>query len=78
MEKFIPRRTWENTGIKKIIDAEGVDLIITNGPMGQEKLKKPLKVIAGTDRVPIEAYCASFFGLKPQDVMAIRKAHEYF
>ena len=57
--------------------ADSTEFVTTNGPMGPGKLKRPLKVIAGTDRVAIESYCASFFGLKPENVIAIQKAYEH-
>ena len=57
--------------------ADSTEFITTNGPMGPGKLKRPLKVIAGTDRVAIESYCASFFDLKPKNVIAIQKAYEH-
>ena len=57
--------------------SDSTEFIITNGPMGPGKLKRPYKVVAGTDRVAIEAYCASFFGLNPRNVLGIQKAHEH-
>ncbi len=58
-----------------IIDA--TEFIVTNGPNGPGKLLKPLKVIAGTDRVAIETYCATLFGYNPEDIVAIKKAYEH-
>ncbi|UCG53752.1 MAG: DUF362 domain-containing protein [Candidatus Latescibacterota bacterium] len=58
-----------------IVDA--TEFIITNGPFGPGKLHKPLKVIAGTDRVAIDSYCAALWGLNPKDIIAINKAHEH-
>ncbi|UCG27540.1 MAG: DUF362 domain-containing protein [Bacteroidales bacterium] len=57
--------------------ADSTEFVITNGPMGPGRLKTPMKVIAGTDRVAIDSFCASFFGLKPENVIAIRKAYEH-
>jgi uncharacterized protein (DUF362 family) len=57
--------------------ADSTEFVTTNGPMGPGILKRPQKVIAGTDRVAIDAYCASFFGLKPSNVIAIKKAFEH-
>lgn len=57
--------------------ADSTEFVTTNGPMGPGRLKKPQKVIAGTDRVAIESYCASFFGLVPENVIAIKKAYEH-
>jgi uncharacterized protein (DUF362 family) len=57
-----------------IVDA--TEIIATNGPMGPGELLKPMKVVAGVDRVAVDAYCAGLLGLKPMDVVAIRKAAE--
>jgi len=58
-----------------IIDA--TEFITTNGPHGPGKLLKPQKVIAGTDRVAIETYCAKLFGYNPKDITVINKAYEH-
>ena len=58
-----------------IVDA--TEFIIENGPFGPGKLLKPQKVVAGTDRVAIDAYCATLFGYKPNDIVAIARAHEH-
>lgn len=58
-----------------IVDA--TEFIITNGPFGPGKLHRPLKVVAGTDRVAIDAYCSTLWGLNPADLIAITKAHEH-
>jgi uncharacterized protein (DUF362 family) len=57
-----------------IVDA--TELIRTNGPMGPGELIKPLKVIAGVDRVAVDAYCATLLGLKGEEIHMIRKAYE--
>lgn len=58
-----------------IIDA--TEFIITNGPMGPGELLKPFKVIAGTDRVAVDAYCATLLGHNPNNIIAIKKAYEH-
>ena len=58
-----------------IVDA--TEFIITNGPFGPGELIKPAKVVAGTDRVAIDAYCASLWGLKAADIGTIRYAHAH-
>ncbi len=58
-----------------IVDA--TEFLITNGPSGPGKLSRPRKVLAGTDRVAIDAYCATLFGLKPQDVIAVNRAYAH-
>jgi uncharacterized protein (DUF362 family) len=42
---WLPRRHWENTGIKKVIDEEGTQLVITNSR--DETLFKPVPVPKG-------------------------------
>ena len=51
--------------------------IITNGPFGPGELFTPHKVIAGTDRVAIDAYCCSLWGLDPEEIVAIDRAHKH-
>ncbi len=58
-----------------IVDA--TEFIITNGPFGPGELHKPLKIIAGTDRVAIDAYCCTLWGLTPTDIVAINRAHDH-
>ena len=67
-----------NTIIKDhlwIVDA--TEFITTNGPGGPGKLIKPQKVIAGTDRVAIDAYCCSLWGLKGEDIIAMKQAYDH-
>lgn len=58
-----------------IVDA--TEFITTNGPFGPGELIKPRKVIAGTDRVAIDSYCSTLWGLNGADIIHIRKAHEH-
>jgi uncharacterized protein (DUF362 family) len=58
-----------------IVDA--TEFIITNGPFGPGKLFKPQKVIAGTDRVAIDAYCSTLWGLNPLEIFMIQKANQH-
>lgn len=67
-----------NTVVKPhlcIVDA--TEFITTNGPFGPGELIKPQKVIAGTDRVAIDAYCCSLWGLDAGDIIMINKAKEH-
>ena len=57
-----------------IVDA--TEFISTNGPFGPGELLKPGKVVAGTDRVAVDAYCASLLGLKAEDIIQIVRASE--
>ncbi len=56
-----------------IVDA--TEFITTNGPFGPGKLIKPQKVVAGTDRVAIDAYCCSLWKLEARNIIMINKAH---
>jgi len=58
-----------------IVDA--TEFVSTNGPMGPGKLLKPQKVIAGTDRVAIDTYCATLFNYNPKDIVLLKKAYEH-
>jgi uncharacterized protein (DUF362 family) len=58
-----------------VVDA--TELITTNGPFGPGELIRPHKIIAGTDRVAIDAYCCGLWGLNPQDIKTITKAYEH-
>lgn len=58
-----------------IVDA--TEFIITNGPFGPGELIKPKKVIAGTDRIAIDSYCCQLWGLKPEDIVMIKKGFEH-
>jgi uncharacterized protein (DUF362 family) len=58
-----------------IVDA--TEFITTNGPFGPGELIKPKKVIAGTDRVAMDAYCCTLWGLKPEDIIVLHKAYEH-
>jgi uncharacterized protein (DUF362 family) len=57
-----------------IVDA--TEFITTNGPFGPGKLLNPKEVIAGTDRVAIDAYCCSLWGLRGEDIFTIKKAYD--
>jgi uncharacterized protein (DUF362 family) len=58
-----------------VVDA--TEFITTNGPFGPGKLIKPQKVIAGTDRVAVDAYCTTLWGLEAKDIIMINKAYEH-
>jgi uncharacterized protein (DUF362 family) len=58
-----------------IVDA--TEFIITNGPMGPGEIIKPQKVVAGQDRVAMDAYCSTLWGLKPEDIFQIKMAYEH-
>jgi uncharacterized protein (DUF362 family) len=67
-----------NTIIKDhlcIVDA--TEFITTNGPGGPGFIIRPQKVVAGTDRVAIDAYCCSLWGLKGENIIAIKQAYDH-
>jgi len=49
-----------------VVDA--TEFITTNGPFGPGELLKPRQVVAGTDRVAVDAYCCTLWGLKPAEI----------
>ncbi len=57
-----------------VVDA--TEFITTNGPFGPGELAKPQKIVAGKDRVAIDAYCASLWGLKGEDIYMIKLGSE--
>jgi uncharacterized protein (DUF362 family) len=67
-----------NTVIKPdlcIVDA--TEFIITNGPFGPGKLHTPQKVVAGTDRVAVDSYCCTLWGLEARNIFTIVAAYEH-
>jgi uncharacterized protein (DUF362 family) len=67
-----------NTILKPALNiVDATEIITTNGPMGPGELAKPMKIVAGRDRVAIDAYCAkAILGLDPGKIASIRKASE--
>jgi uncharacterized protein (DUF362 family) len=57
-----------------VVDA--TEFITTNGPFGPGELTKPQKIIAGVDRVAIDAYCTTLWGLMGEDIHAIKLGFE--
>ncbi|MCU0287782.1 MAG: DUF362 domain-containing protein [Acidobacteria bacterium] len=67
-----------NTIIKPslcIVDA--TEFITSNGPFGPGNLVKPQKVVAGTDRVALDSYCCTLWGLDAKDIFTIVAAYEH-
>jgi len=56
-----------------VVDA--TEFIITNGPMGPGEITRPQKVIAGVDRVALDAYCTTLWDIEAKDIIAITHAH---
>lgn len=57
-----------------VLDATRI--LLTNGPKGPGQTKDPKKVVAGVDPVAVDAFGATLFDLKPEDIGHIRLAHE--
>ncbi len=56
---------------------DGTEVITTNGPSGPGRLIKPQKVFAGTDRVALDVHGANLIGLRGEEILATRMAHEH-
>jgi len=66
-----------NTVVKPTLNiVDATEIIRTNGPMGPGELIKPLKVIAGVDRVAVDSYCTTLLGMKGENIIMIKKAYE--
>ena len=66
-----------NTAVKPtlcVVDA--TEFIITNGPMGPGEIIKPQQVIAGVDRVAIDALCTTLWDIRAADIIQITEAHK--
>ncbi len=61
----------------KLSLVDATEYITTNGPFGPGEIRKSQFVVAGTDRVAIDAYCTILMGMAPEDIIMIRKAHEH-
>lgn len=59
-----------------LILVDATEVITTNGPVGPGDMAKPLRVVAGTDPVAIDAYCTTLLGFDPSRVFILKKGHE--
>jgi uncharacterized protein (DUF362 family) len=57
-----------------VVDA--TEFITTNGPSGPGEISRPNQIVAGTDPVAIDAFCAKYLNLNPADIGMIQKAEE--
>ena len=48
----------------------------TNGPSGSGNLSRLNKVVAGTDRVAVDAFCCRYLSLEPEKELMIKKSYE--
>jgi uncharacterized protein (DUF362 family) len=56
---------------------DGMEMLTTNGPCGPGRLIRPQRVFAATDAVAADVYGANLLGLRGQEILATRMAHEH-
>lgn len=56
---------------------DGMEMLTTNGPSGPGNLIRPQRVFASTDAVAADVYGADLLGLRGEEVLATRMAHEH-
>jgi uncharacterized protein (DUF362 family) len=67
-----------NTIVKPALNlVDATEFITTNGPFGPGEIIKPRKVVAGVDRVAVDAYCSTLWGLKGEDIVMIKRGQEH-
>jgi uncharacterized protein (DUF362 family) len=67
-----------NTVIKPtLLVVDATEFITTNGPFGPGQLAKPLTVVAGVDRIAVDGYCTTLWGMKPEDIVMIKRGYEH-
>jgi len=67
-----------NTVVKPALNlVDATEFITTNGPFGPGEIIKPKKVVAGVDRVAIDAYCAALWGLRAEEIVMIKRGEEH-
>lgn len=59
-----------------VIVCDVTEVITTNGPSGPGEIVKPMRVVAGTDPVAVDVYCAQQIGFDPERVISIQKGYE--
>lgn len=59
-----------------VIVCDVTEVITTNGPSGPGEIVKPMRVVAGTDPVAVDLYCAQQIGFDPERVISIQKGYE--
>ena len=60
-----------------LIVADATTILTSNGPFGPGDIATPQQVIAGTDRVAIDAYGATLLGLEGPQVAMIERSHRH-
>lgn len=59
-----------------LIIMDAMEVLTSGGPRGPGKTVSPQKIVVGTDRVAVDAYCAPIQGFTPEDSIQIRAAAE--
>ena len=60
-----------------LIIMDGMEVITARGPVGPGPVTRPNKIIAGFDRVAIDAYAVPIQGVDPADSVQIKGAYEH-
>jgi uncharacterized protein (DUF362 family) len=60
-----------------LIVADAMTILTSKGPFGPGDIASPRQVVAGTDRVAIDAYGATLLDLDGREVTMIRKAADH-
>jgi uncharacterized protein (DUF362 family) len=60
-----------------LILMDAMEVITTRGPVGPGQITTPQKMVAGFDRVAIDAYCAPIQNIDPATSVQITAAHEH-
>jgi uncharacterized protein (DUF362 family) len=56
---------------------DSTEFITSNGPAGPGEIQRPQTVVAGTDMVAVDAFCAKVRGLRSAEVDMIRMAQDH-
>jgi uncharacterized protein (DUF362 family) len=59
----------------KLVILDAVRILLSNGPAGPGKTADRRLVVAGTDALAVDAYGATLFGRKPEQIGHLRCAH---
>ncbi len=60
-----------------LIVADAMTILTSKGPFGPGDIASPHQVVAGTDRVAVDAYGATLLGLEGSEVTMIRRAADH-
>jgi uncharacterized protein (DUF362 family) len=63
--------------VPDLIVADAMTILTSKGPFGPGDIASPRQVVAGTDRVALDAYGATLLGLEGREVTMIQKAADH-